>query len=210
MSPLWTPGETVCTRFVRNDNSVGGLHPLRVLEDDGEQLIGWLPKGTGIIASRLPDGREIREEPLENRFRAGRSQVHTTWHGTSTIRLISESHWSSVWWFFDAEQRFLSWYVNLEIPRGRTERTLDRVDGALDVHVSADRGWEWKDEDEADAAVEAGRITPEQLTRLRAEGERVIGLAESGVFPFDGAWCDFQPDPAWPRPGLDRVGQVAD
>ena len=210
MSPLWTPGDTVCTRFVRNDGSVGGVHPLRVLADDGEQLIGWLPKDTPIIASRLPDGREIREEPLANRFRAGRSQVRTTWWGTSTIRLISESRWSSVWWFFDSEQRFLSWYVNLEIPRGRTDRTLDRVDGALDVHVNADRSWAWKDEDEADAAVDAGRITREELSRLRAEGERVIGLAESGAFPFDGRWCDFRPDPAWPRPELDHVPGIAD
>jgi predicted RNA-binding protein associated with RNAse of E/G family len=92
--------------------------------------------------------------------------------------------------------------VNLEIPRGRTEHTTDRSDGALDVVVAPDCSWRWKDEDEADAAVAAGRITAADLTRLRAEGERVIALAEAGAFPFDGTWTDFRPDPDWPAPVL--------
>lgn len=199
---LWAPGETVVQRFVRKDGSIGGHHPLRVLSDDGEQLLGWLPMGTEIRQPALPDGRHPRDAPLDEMFRLPRIRVRAVWSGTSTVRLISESHWSSVWWFFDARQRFLSWYVNLELPRGRTEHTLDRVDGALDLHVNADSSWAWKDEDEADAAVAAGRITPAELAALRAEGERMIGLAEAGAFPFDGTWCDFRPDPGWPAPPL--------
>jgi hypothetical protein len=208
MSPVWTPGETVLTRFVRGDGSIGGVHPLRVLADDGESLIGWLPMGTEITAGRLPDGRDIRSEPLQRRFRLGRRQVRTTWHGTSTVRLISESNWSSVFWFFDAAGTFRNWYVNLEVPCGRTERTLDRMDGALDVEIDPDRCWRWKDEDEVVEFVAAGRITERQHRALRAEGERMIALAEAGAFPFDGSWCDFRPDPAWPAPRLPAAGEA--
>ena len=45
---------------------------------------------------------------------------------------------------------------------------------------------------------------------VRAEGQRVIKLAEAGEFPFDGTWCDFAPaaglgrpdelPPGWDRP----------
>jgi hypothetical protein len=202
MSPVWTPGETVLTRFTRTDDSLGVVHPLRVLSDDGNQLLAWLPQDTPIIGSRLPDGRSIRDEPLANRFRAGRVQVRDTWHGTSTLRLIDEDYWSSVWWFFAEDGKFTGWYVNLEIPRGRTEDAVWRIDGALDVHIEPSRRWWWKDEDEADASVAAGRLTEDQLARLRAEGERMIGLAESGLFPFDGSWCDFRPGPDWPTPAL--------
>ncbi len=35
---------------------------------------------------------------------------------------------------------------------------------------------------------------------MRAEGERLLRLVETGAFPFDGTWCDFQPDPSWRTP----------
>jgi hypothetical protein len=208
----WQPGDTAVHRFVRRDGSIGQHHPLRVLSDDGECLVGWLPGGTDIINTRLPDGRDARTVSVAEMFVLSRIRVHGQWHTTSTLRLIRESDWSSVWWFFEPDGTFRGWYVNLEIPFGRTEHTTDRADGALDVVVAPDRSWRWKDEDEADAAVAAGRISAADLGRLRAEGERLIGLAEAGAFPFDGTWCDFRPDPAWPKPvlpaGLD-VGVVA-
>ena len=202
MSRAWRPGETFVQRFRRTDGSIGQHHPLRVLSDDGHTLVGWLPKDTPIVSTALPDGRDPRQAPLAEMFRLPRVRVPGTWHDSSTLRVITEGEWSSVWWFFQPDMSFVGWYVNLEIPLGRTDIGTDRVDGALDVWVEPDRTWSWKDEDEADASVDAGRITAEQLARLRTEGERVIGLAEAGAFPFDGTWCDFRPAPDWPAPVL--------
>lgn len=202
MSRIWRPGETFVQRFRRTDGSVGQHHPLRVLSDDGETVVGWLPKDTPIVHTQLPDGRDPRDAALDEMFTLPRVRVPGTWHGTSTLRVITEGEWSSVWWFFAPDLEFLGWYVNLEIPLGRVDIGTDRIDGALDVAVDPDRRWRWKDEDEADAAVDAGRISAEQLTRLRSEGERVIALAEAGAFPFDGTWCGFRPEPDWPAPAL--------
>jgi hypothetical protein len=202
VSRVWQPGESFVQRFRRTDGSIGQHHPLRVLSDDGRTVTGWLPKDTPIVDTELPDGRDPRQAPLADMFRIARVRVPGTWHSSSTLRVITEGEWSSVWWFFRPDMSFIGWYVNLEIPLGRTDIGTDRIDGALDVTVAPDRTWSWKDEDEADAAVDAGRISAEQLTRLRAEGERVIGLAEAGAFPFDGTWCDFRPDPDWPAPVL--------
>ncbi|MGW4400738.1 DUF402 domain-containing protein [Amycolatopsis nivea] len=198
----WAPGQTVVERFVRPDGSIGQHHPLRVISDDGETLLGWLPVGTPIVGSRLADGRSLREAPLEHRFREPRVRVPDIWQGTSTLRLIPDGAWSSVWWFFEADGRFRDWYVNLELPRGRTETGPDRIDGILDLVVTPGAGWKWKDEDEAEAAVEAGRLTTAELDRLRAEGERMGALAERGAYPFDGTHTDFRPDPDWPAPAL--------
>ncbi|MFD2396772.1 DUF402 domain-containing protein [Prauserella oleivorans] len=188
--------------FVRPDTSVGQQHPLRVLSDDGERMLGWLPAGTPIVGSRLADGRRMRDAPLEERFTVPRVRVRDAWHTSSTLRLIGESAWSSVWWFFAAGGAFTGWYVNLEIPCGRNRFGPERIDGVLDLLVRPDGRWEWKDEDEAQAAVRAGRLTGEQLDRLRAEGLRCAALAERGAFPFDGTWTTFRPDPAWPVPEL--------
>lgn len=196
--PLWAPGETVVERFLRPDGSIGQYHPLRVIADDGAVLLGWLPADTPIVGSRLVDGRSVRAAPLKERFRTRRVRVPDLWRDTSTLRRIADDEWSSVWWFFDADGRFLNWYVNLEVPLGRTATGPDRIDGILDVAVDPDGRWHWKDEDEAEEAVLAGRITAAQLARLRAEGERIGALADGGRYPFDGTWTDFRPDPDWP------------
>ncbi len=201
-NPLWTPGDTVVERFLRPDGSIGQHHPLRVLADDGNVLLGWLPADTPIIGSRLADGRSLREAPLEDRFRIPRVRVPDLWRDTSTLRRIADDEWSSVWWFFGQDGRFLNWYVNLEVPLGRTAAGPDRIDGILDVGVERDGTWHWKDEDEAEEAILAGRITTEQLDRLRAEGERIGALADAGRYPFDGTWTEFRPDPDWPAPAL--------
>ncbi|AHH95319.1 DUF402 domain-containing protein [Kutzneria viridogrisea] len=203
---IWTEGDTALLRFCRLDGSLGQVHPLRVLSDDGQRLVGWLPRDTPIVGTRLEDGTDPRDLPLEVRFTTPRKRFPDTWRRTSTLRVVDDNEWSSTWWFFDSAGEFLGWYVNLEIPLGRGESTVDRVDGALDVWVEPDRRWEWKDEDEADASVDAGRMTAEHLAQLRAEGERLIALAEAARFPFDGTWCDFRPDPSWPAPTLPATG----
>lgn len=201
-SAPWTPGTDVALRFIRLDGSHGAVHPLRVVADDGAALLGWLPLETPVVGTRLVGGGDQRAVPLDRRFTTPREQYLGQWQGSSTLRLVVDGQWSSVWWFFAPDGRFTSWYVNLEIPLGRTLSTVDRCDGALDVVIEPDRAWRWKDEDEADACVAAGRFTADHLARLRAEGERMIALAEAGVFPFDGSYCDFRPDPAWPSPEL--------
>ncbi|GGM54213.1 hypothetical protein GCM10012275_26630 [Longimycelium tulufanense] len=204
---VWQPGETAVLRFVRRDGSLGQHHPMRTLRDDGSVLLAWLPVDTEIVGTRLVDGRDQRDASLTERFTLPRERFRSRWHRTSNVRLIDEDSWSSVWWFFEPDGTFHHWYVNLEVPVGRTAHTVDRRDGVLDLRVSPDRGWEWKDEDEAGAAVDAGLFTAAEMAQLRAEGERMIALAEAGRFPFDGTWCDFRPEPGWDRPRLpDAVG----
>ena len=174
------------------DGTTGAVHPMTVMSDDGGLLLGWVPVGTPIRKAVLTDGRDIRAAALDQRFRLPRKLIDATWTGTSTLRLIDEHHWSSVWWFFDGVSgAFTGWYVNLEIPLGRTASRVVRCDGILDLRVDRDRNWRWKDEDELGAALDAGRISREQATMLRLEGERMGALADAGRFPFDGTHTDF-------------------
>lgn len=189
---LFRPGTAVDLLFQRADGSTSGVHPMTSVADDGLQLLAWMPAGTPIRSSVLLDGRDIRAADLAERFRLPRTLVSRIWTGASNLRLIDESHWSSVWWFFDGDSgAFQGWYVNLEIPRGRTSSSVVRTDGVLDVWVEPTGSWRWKDEDEFAAAIQAGRFADGQAEMLRAEGERMIALAEAGTFPFDGSHTDF-------------------
>ncbi|SHF45800.1 DUF402 domain-containing protein [Streptoalloteichus hindustanus] len=200
--PTWRPGDEVLYRLPRLDDPLGPIHPARVVADDGRELVCWVPGGTEVVAMRLPDGKQQRDVPLHERFTTPRRAVRSQWFGGGTLRLVFEERWSSVWWFFEPDGTFRNWYVNLEIPLGRDATGVRRVDGALDVAVAPDGRWEWKDEDEAEAIVDAGLVSRAQMGLLRAEGERMIALAEAARYPFDGTWCDFRPDPAWPVPTL--------
>lgn len=68
--------------------------------------------------------------------------------------------------------------------------------------VRPDRTWEWKDEEEfvERLAFPEHYWVPDEAA-VRAEGKRVIALAEAGEFPFDGTWCDFVPPAQWRTPG---------
>lgn len=200
--PPFAPGDEIQYRFRRTDGSLGTVHPARVVSDDGDRLLCWVLAGTDIRITTDVQGRTPREMPLDERFALGRVPARSTWRGTSTLRLVFEHRWSSVWWFFDAQGRFRNWYVNLEVPAGRTDRGVERIDGVLDVEVFPDGRWCWKDEDELDPALSAGRLRESQLRGLRDEGERMIELAVAGQFPFDGSYTDARPDPGWRLPHL--------
>jgi len=103
------------------------------------------------------------------------------------------------------------WYVNLEAPPAPwadgTLAGIDTSDHALDIVVTPDRRWRWKDEHEyLERAGHPDYWTVEQAGDIRAEGERVIRDIDAAAFPFDGSWCDFRPDPTWPLPALPRTG----
>jgi len=181
---------------------IAAVQTTRVVRDDAEALLTWTAAGSDCMLRGTRDGASIRKMSLAERDRTPSMLWPRHWEGRHVLIRTEPEADHSVWWFFDLEMRFEGWYVNLEIPMGRTASTVDRVDGALDVAIAPDRSWEWKDEDEADECVRVGRLSVEQLALLRAEGERMIALAEAGRFPFDGTWTDFRPDPSWPAPTL--------
>jgi hypothetical protein len=90
----------------------------------------------------------------------------------------------------------------LEDPLQRTARGFDYVDQILDIVVAPDlKTWRWKDEDELEEAIALGLILPERARSMRAEGENVVRMLQSGKSIFNG-WENWRPDPSWPVPTL--------
>lgn len=103
--------------------------------------------------------------------------------------------------FWRPDGAFAGWYVNFERPRVRHGACIDSVDWHLDLWIGADRKPVWKDEDEADAAVDAGRLRAEDLHTARKAGEAIID--ELGTWPAPiGDWRSFRPEPTWRTPRL--------
>ena len=193
------PGRLIVHRNVRRGR-IGWVRPARVVSDDERGLLIWIERGTPILSEVTIDGRGMRAMPfaewITHSYRLGPG----SWSGPGVLKLLPTGAAHSVWWFRDEAGRFVNWYVNLEEPGVRwddgTLAGVDIVDQDLDVLVWPDLSWEWKDEGEfvERLALPEHYWVADELA-VRAEGERVIKIAEAGQFPFDGTWCDFTPDP---------------
>ena len=194
--------QTVFLRSYRHSDRSQLSHgrPGRVLFDDDRGLMMWTPGGS--LARRMVPITGAFPRTLAAQDTVQWRMGTEPWRAPGLLTLIPPDAEHSVWWFFEPDGRFDCWYVNLEEPHARWEHGVDTSDNALDIVARPGpegNTWEWKDEDEFterighpwywDAATAAG---------IRAEGERVAVRIEAGDFPFDGSFCDFRPDPAWP------------
>lgn len=195
------PGETAYLRHWQRDQ-LGLVFPMQVADHRGDGILLWAPAGTQGWHFDMPDGRTMDRTPLREWSAVQRVPVaHKITHGLLSWHPLGLDY--SIRWFFRPEGTFYRWYANLEAPasawRDAELAGIDTVDWDLDVVIHPNRMWEWKDEDEFVARLampDAYWVDDEE--RVRRAGKDVIELVEARVFPFDGTWCEFRPDPMWP------------
>lgn len=196
----WSPGTEI--NWCYGDPGMDVVTPMRVIRDDAEALIAWLPAGTPIRTVVRADGQNLRAV-MSERFTAPRRQIQSTWSDNSVLRIYRpEEDWSS-WAFFDGPSgQFKGWYLNIEEPHRRGPRETRSRDLVVDLWVDANGQANRKDLDELELAVAQGRFSCRQATDLidkLAEAEQAV---RAGVAPFNQGWETFTPDPDWPVPTL--------
>jgi hypothetical protein len=177
----------------------------RVAADDDHGLWIWVASGSAHRDLGHADGRHLRDVPFTEWHVAPKAFDPRPWGG-DVLMLHPRDGDYSVWLFFEPDGALRRYYVNLELPvtRWREEtgpQGVDTVDYDLDVVVAPDLTWAWKDEDEfAERLAYPHMYWVDDEAAVRAEGERLIKLAEAGEFPFDGSGRDYRPDPRWSVP----------
>ncbi|MGW0780461.1 DUF402 domain-containing protein [Streptomyces sp. NPDC002913] len=185
--------------------------PVRLVErTDAGQLV-WLETGTPMWRTELPRGAHLRDIPPEERPAQGYPAVADRWPLGSALIHQPDGAGHAVFWFFGRMRtfrlsgrrpKFRGWYVNLE-HRSHHGDDIDVTDHELDITVAPDRSWRWKDERSfAEKTGHPAYWSAAEAASIRAEGERVVRLAEAGDFPFDGSWRTFEPPPHWTTPPL--------
>ncbi|MDX6280652.1 MAG: hypothetical protein QOH03_1723 [Kribbellaceae bacterium] len=195
----WAPGTRIewvyegTGRFSELPN----VRPMTVVRDDADGLVAWLAPGTPLIKPVLHDGRETRHAGPEGMFTEDRVLKLDIWHGTGILKVAPAGKPYSVWHFWSADETFLGWYVNLESEHQRDldARRTTSEDYVLDLWIHPDRRIEWKDEDELEGAVAAGRYTQQEADRITADGHAAIRDIESWTTPFSEDWQSWRPDP---------------
>lgn len=197
-------GRLIMHRSVRRGR-IGWVRPGRVVSDDDRGLLVWIAPDSPVAHEVTEAGRGMRAMPFAEWITSSYRLKRGRWNGPGLLKFLPAGAAHSVWWFSDAQGRFAHWYVNLEEPGVRWDdgavAGVDVVDQDLDVVVRADRSWQWKDEDEfVERLAYPDDYWVADEAAVRAEGKRVIAIAEAGEFPFDGTWCDFTPPAEWVAP----------
>ncbi len=201
MTPF-APGRLVVHRHFTHRDLVW-VPLVRVVSDDERGLLLWMPTGTPMAREVTLDGRGPRGMPFAEWLAEPKHMVLDRFRGPNVLKLFPPGAAHSVWWLFRPD--FVAWYVNLERPITRWDdgslAGVDTTDHDLDIWVEPDRTWAWKDEHElAERLGFPDHYWVSDPDAVWAEGRRVIPSIEAGVFPFDGTWRDFRPDPQWTMP----------
>lgn len=190
----WSPGDPIVLREIWRGR-VFEARPATVVEDVPEQTTLVIPGGVSCGVPVAEGGAELRlpDRPwrLEVRRRGPEPILSFAWPNAA----YSVLRWPT-------DEGVPVWYVNLQRPLERTPIGFDTTDHALDVLVTSDRRWTWKDEEELAEAVDLGLFTPDQASAFRAEGERALRRIVDRDPPFDRDWTDWRAEPSWPMPTL--------
>ena len=198
----WTPGTTTLQREYWRHQLVT-VRPATVVVDTAEMLALYFPAGNTFLHGGMRDRQQM---PLEDRVRVYLSDDQPTLvempSHVNVLTLTPPGERHAVWLFWDDAWRFRTWYVNLQAPLRRTRRSVIVSDHLLDLVVTPDLVWSWKDEDEFEAVCAAGAFTAKERRSIRGEGERLAARIEARRPPFDADWPGWRPDPAWAVPTI--------
>ncbi len=200
-APFWHAGEQIGWHYRRRAWVPGmpqHVFPMTVVRDNHRELIVWLAPATTGLAPRLPDGRELRAEPIGARFVAPRAQARVPWLGQGVLCIAPTGAPWSIWLFWTWNWEFDCWYVNLEDPHNRDDGGVYSQDHVLDVVVTAAGRVTRRDEDELAAAVAQGRYDCSDAEQFARDAEAAEALAAARGRPFCEPWPDWRPGPLWP------------
>ncbi len=184
MGTAFGEGAAVALRYITRDGRPGMSWPAIVARDDDSLVALYIPAGT--LHKRWSGAGPERK--LED----------VPWR-VDTLRLMYPGAHHSVWvtWERDGEARRLrGFYVNMEEPFRRTSIGFDTNDHMLDILVTPDLAWQWKDEEVVSDWVARGLYSAEFAAAIREEGERVVAAIQARAAPFCEDWD------GWAPPGI--------
>jgi hypothetical protein len=191
---LWKPGQVIVLREIWRGKPYSAI-PVRVVRDSANLSVLYLPPRTPCLWPHTREGETIRI-PTNEWVLDGEA-----WTNCDVLYLVQPGSGYTATAFWNENDVFDHWKINLEDPMRRTPRGFDYMDQVLDIIISADRStWRWKDEDELEETQAREIFTAQQASEIRARGERALQTILANEPPFDGGWENWKPKPAWRTP----------
>jgi hypothetical protein len=189
-------GDEMLLSHVYDDGSPMADFPMRVVEETSDRLVAWLAPESEIRYWATADGKDPRSLPLQERFRSTMSTARRQWQGPGVLRVIFADTIYQVVHFWTPQGEFSGWYVNFEATSRRHGNQILTTDWQLDLWITPERVGQWKDEDEALAAIDAGALTSEHLAASFAVGHEILQDFDTFLARV-GDWREWSPPPSW-------------
>jgi hypothetical protein len=188
-------GDVVVLRYVTTGGRIEICWPCRVVEDSDDVVALFIAAGSRYRAGPKRSAAQKRRQP-----RHPLPPDEYVWrHDTLRLMLPGRAHSVSMFWERQAgERRLLKYFVNMEEPVRRTAIGFDTQDHTLDIEVTPDLTWRWRDEQELANHVAEGFYTAELAAAARAEGEHAIAAIERRDHECMRRWPQWSPPPDWP------------
>lgn len=206
MTTTWKPGEAVALRGIYNQRPWYIQSAVVVQDKPKEVALAILPGAEcyapeGYINGKHgPSGQWDRwGEYAQNNWKLQRY----TWRTNRLLILLQPEKYYASYYFWQAdENRFIGYYINFQLPFQRSKAGFDTLDLELDIVVEPTCEWHWKDVDGYREGIERGIICKEWVQEIDAAKQEVLEKIEKHLYPFDGAWLGWIPDPNWQPPAL--------
>ena len=204
-------GDVVVLRYITTDGRIEMCWPCRVVEDRYDLLALFIAAGSPYKAGPKKTAAEKRRQP-----RLPLPPDEYGWRN-DTLRLMfpGRSHSVSISWSTArgridksvpgpaAEpRRLLKYFVNMEEPFRRTLVGFDTQDHTLDIEVTPELAWRWRDEQELANHVTEGFYTADLARAARSEGERAIEAIRARDHECLRGWPEWSPPPEWRVPSF--------
>ena len=187
---------------------IAGARPVTVVEDVPTQLALYSHPGVTIATRGHPNWRSLSfSERIDLMIRGvdpslGTFREFVTPSHSHVLTLTPPDSGHAVWLFWSSDWEFKRWYANLQSPLRRVRQGVQLHDYVLDIVVSPDMSWTWKDMDEFEELIARGFFSAEEAASIRAEAARAVRTIESVGRPFCDGWPDWRPDASWAVPRL--------
>ncbi len=198
----WPPGTAIVQEEYWRQQLVT-VRPVTVAEDSDALLALYSHAGSTCLSGAMRGRQQI---PLAERARVYLSDAQPVLEERpvrgNVLTLTPPGAHHSVWIFWDSDWNLTNWYVNLQPPVERTNYGIALTDYLLDLALTPDLQWRWKDEDEFEAMCAAGVFSEKERRAIRAEGLRMVERIERQEWPFNSQWPRWRPDPSWALPTI--------
>lgn len=196
-------------------NRVWDAKATYLIEENSDDAVLWMPAGSQFAVPR--DYQHNSEGFRKNRWRNYRDN---DWHLLNRLWLNNhvlvckpkDAFYSVMHFWSEADNEFLGYYVNFELPYEKTDDGFVTLDLDLDIMIYPDYSWEMKDEEDYQNAVDEGHIPTDWVNAIALAQEHVMADMMARRYPFDGHWLaypstqTFKQSPRFPEEWARRYG----
>src|SRR5512140_506985 len=167
---MWKPGDTAVLRGIYNQHVWIAQSAVVVKNDGDEVALAMLPGAECVMPEGYINGKHgVRGkwDRWEDYAKDHRDMQKFAWHTNRLLVLMEpEKYYATIYFWENASNQFLCYYVNFQLPFRRSEIGFDTLDLELDIVIEPTYEWHWKDEDDFQRGIKCGILRQEWIQAI--------------------------------------------